>query len=160
MTAFVTGGSGFVGGAVIRALLAEGETVRALARSPVATAAVMELGAQPVAGDLVDRTALADAMIEHAPGPLSPVAGLEHLPEQRIRAARPSRDQVNPALGIEPGTDDTAEVRVEPGLAAVECEEGLHARSSLTPLSVPRLRGCVARLGRRRRLVLTQGEVR
>ncbi len=63
MTAFVTGGSGFVGGAVIRALLAEGETVRALARSPVATAAVMELGAQPVPGDLVDRTALADAMI-------------------------------------------------------------------------------------------------
>src|SRR5437879_13239102 len=62
MTAFVTGGSGFVGGAVIRALIAEGEPVRALARSPVARATVIELGAEPVTGDLVDRSALADVM--------------------------------------------------------------------------------------------------
>jgi dihydroflavonol-4-reductase len=62
MTAFVTGGSGFVGGAVIRALIAEGESVRALARTPIATETVMELGAEPVAGDLIDRSALADAM--------------------------------------------------------------------------------------------------
>src|SRR5437879_3146691 len=62
MTAFVTGGSGFVGGAVIRALIAEGEPVRALARSPVAKATVMELGAEPVVGDLIDRSTLADVM--------------------------------------------------------------------------------------------------
>src|SRR5439155_17750389 len=135
----------------------------AIARRQRQAHAVEDLRTQRDAGAQVPRRGqarLADAMIEHAPGPLSPVAGLEHLPEHRIRAAHPSRGQVNPALGIEPGSDDTAEVRVEPGLAAVEGEEGLHARSSLTPLSVPRLRGCVARLGRRRRLVLTQGEVR
>src|SRR5437762_7212093 len=62
MTAFVTGGSGFVGGAVIRALIAQGEPVRALARSPVAKSTVIDLGAEPVAGDLIDRSALADAM--------------------------------------------------------------------------------------------------
>ena len=37
--AFVTGGSGFVGAALIRRLAADGWTVRALARSPEAEAA-------------------------------------------------------------------------------------------------------------------------
>ena len=62
MTAFVTGGSGFVGGAVIRALVADGHPVRALARSVGAEATVRGLGAEPVAGDLLDRAGLAGAM--------------------------------------------------------------------------------------------------
>jgi len=62
MTAFVTGGSGFVGGAVIRALVDEGRPVRALARSATAAASVRALGAEPVAGELLDRTGLAGAM--------------------------------------------------------------------------------------------------
>jgi dihydroflavonol-4-reductase len=62
MTAFVTGGSGFVGGAVIRALVATGRPVRALARSEAAAGTVTGLGAEPVAGDLIDRRALAAAM--------------------------------------------------------------------------------------------------
>ena len=62
MTAFVTGGSGFVGGAVIRALVATGRPVRALARSEAAAETVTGLGAEPVAGDLSDRLALAAAM--------------------------------------------------------------------------------------------------
>ena len=62
MTAFVTGGSGFVGGAVIRALIAGGRPVRALARSSTAGAAVADLGAEAVRGDLHDRHELADAM--------------------------------------------------------------------------------------------------
>ena len=53
-TAFVTGGSGFIGGALIERLRREGWDVRALARSERAAARVRELGAEPVMGDLDD----------------------------------------------------------------------------------------------------------
>jgi len=57
-TAFVTGGSGFVGGALIRRLAGDGWTVRALARSPAAVDAVEALGAKAVHGDLHNGAAL------------------------------------------------------------------------------------------------------
>jgi nucleoside-diphosphate-sugar epimerase len=53
-TAFVTGGSGFVGGALIERLRREGWDVRALARSDRAAESVRALGAEPVMGDLDD----------------------------------------------------------------------------------------------------------
>ena len=56
--AFVTGGSGFIGGALIGRLQREGWSVRALARSDAAATRVGELGAEPVRGDLEDRQAL------------------------------------------------------------------------------------------------------
>jgi nucleoside-diphosphate-sugar epimerase len=55
--AFVTGGSGFVGGRLIERLVAEGVGVRALARSEEAADRVRALGAQPVTGDLGDSDA-------------------------------------------------------------------------------------------------------
>jgi nucleoside-diphosphate-sugar epimerase len=57
-TAFVTGGSGFVGGALIERLRSEGWDVRALARSEGAATRVRELGAEPAMGDLDDRDAM------------------------------------------------------------------------------------------------------
>jgi nucleoside-diphosphate-sugar epimerase len=51
-TAFVTGGSGFIGGALIARLRDEGWDVRALARSEAAGQKVRERGAVPVPGDL------------------------------------------------------------------------------------------------------------
>jgi nucleoside-diphosphate-sugar epimerase len=51
-TAFVTGGSGFIGGALIERLHSEGWEVRALARSQSAEQKVRERGAVPVPGDL------------------------------------------------------------------------------------------------------------
>jgi nucleoside-diphosphate-sugar epimerase len=56
--AFVTGGSGFIGGRLIDRLVSEGWSVRALARSPSAGEKVRKLGADPVAGDLERSDAL------------------------------------------------------------------------------------------------------
>src|SRR5947209_4127292 len=57
-TAFVTGGSGFIGGALIRRLVGDGWTVRALARSAGSAARVEEAGADAVRGDLGDTSAM------------------------------------------------------------------------------------------------------
>ncbi len=57
-SAFVTGGSGFIGGALVRRLVAEDSSVKALARSERSAAAVEALGAEPVRGDLGDRAAI------------------------------------------------------------------------------------------------------
>ncbi|MBL9104076.1 MAG: NAD-dependent epimerase/dehydratase family protein [Myxococcales bacterium] len=52
MQVFVTGGSGFVGGHLIEALVREGHTVRALARSDRAAQQVEALGAMAARGEL------------------------------------------------------------------------------------------------------------
>jgi nucleoside-diphosphate-sugar epimerase len=52
--AFITGGSGFIGGRLIQRLVADGLGVRALARSEAAAAKVREHGAEPVSGELGD----------------------------------------------------------------------------------------------------------
>ena len=63
-TAFVTGGSGFVGGRLIRRLVADGWRVRALARSERSAAAVAGAGAEAAPGELED----VDAMSAGAEG--------------------------------------------------------------------------------------------
>jgi nucleoside-diphosphate-sugar epimerase len=64
MKAFVTGGSGFIGGVLIRRLRAEGVDVSALARSEASEGKVAAAGADPARGDLDD----ADAMAAGAEG--------------------------------------------------------------------------------------------
>ena len=58
-TAFVTGGSGFIGGRLVARLVSEGARVRTLARSERSAAAVAELGAEPVHGDIADPASIA-----------------------------------------------------------------------------------------------------
>jgi nucleoside-diphosphate-sugar epimerase len=56
--AFVTGGSGFIGGRLIERLRAEGHQVRALARSEDAAARIRRHGGEPVPGELADAAAI------------------------------------------------------------------------------------------------------
>ena len=59
---FVTGGTGFVGSHVIRKLLAQGQSVRALVRSTSSPKALHGLDVDQAVGDLRDRDGLAKAM--------------------------------------------------------------------------------------------------
>jgi dihydroflavonol-4-reductase len=59
---FVTGGSGFVGRALVQRLVARGDDVVALARSATAAAALSALGARVARGDIMDEEAMSGAM--------------------------------------------------------------------------------------------------
>lgn len=63
MKIFVTGASGFVGGAATRKLVERGYEVRAMSRRPASDALIVELGAQPVRCDLesISASHIADA---------------------------------------------------------------------------------------------------
>ncbi|MGH9225262.1 MAG: NAD-dependent epimerase/dehydratase family protein [Acidimicrobiales bacterium] len=58
----VTGGTGVVGTAIVRRLLADGRPVRGLARSDWAAGALAATGASPVRGDILDVGSLQRAM--------------------------------------------------------------------------------------------------
>ncbi len=60
--AFVTGGSGFIGGALVRRLVADGWRVSALARSDASARVVAGHGAEVVRGDLDDVAAMTAGM--------------------------------------------------------------------------------------------------
>lgn len=61
MKALVTGATGFVGSHLAEALVARGDTVTALVRSPRKATLLQQLGVRQVAGDLFNRHALRDA---------------------------------------------------------------------------------------------------
>jgi nucleoside-diphosphate-sugar epimerase len=59
---FVTGGTGFIGGEVVRQLRARGEEVVCLVRSPEKASKLLELGCELRSGDLSDEAAIRQGM--------------------------------------------------------------------------------------------------
>jgi nucleoside-diphosphate-sugar epimerase len=62
MKVFVTGGTGFIGAQVVRALRGRGDEVRALVRDPAKATELSGLGAELVSGSLTDLPAIRDGM--------------------------------------------------------------------------------------------------
>jgi nucleoside-diphosphate-sugar epimerase len=87
MRIFLTGGTGYIGKALVRRLLASGHEVRALVRPTSVSAPLSDLGARTFVGDIADRYSMREAMsgsdwVIHAAADLD----LDGPPE-RMRAA-------------------------------------------------------------------------
>jgi dihydroflavonol-4-reductase len=62
MRVFLTGGTGYIGGALERRLVADGHEVRALVRATSRVEVLAELGVRTFTGDLLDRASMREGM--------------------------------------------------------------------------------------------------
>jgi nucleoside-diphosphate-sugar epimerase len=129
--AFVTGGSGFIGQALIRRLRERGQPVRALARSDDAAAKVSGVGAEAVRGDLDDPQALREGasgcqVAYHAAARLGDWGPWEEFERINVQGTRNALDACREA-----GVGRFVHVGTE---AAVIAGEPLHDADETAPL--------------------------
>jgi dihydroflavonol-4-reductase len=85
MRIFLTGGTGYIGGALARRLVAEGHEVRALVRATSKVEGLQELGVATFVGDLGDRYSMREGM-SGADWVIHAAADLDFgAPEERMR---------------------------------------------------------------------------
>jgi nucleoside-diphosphate-sugar epimerase len=124
VNAFVTGATGFVGGALCKTLLASGTNVTALVRKNSQTGALDELGVRKVVGDVRDKASFSSA--------LSGVDALYHI-AAAFRQARLS-DKDYRDINVT-GTQNVIEAAAEHGVRrVVHCSTiGVHGDTGRTP---------------------------
>jgi dihydroflavonol-4-reductase len=87
MRIFVTGGTGYIGGALVRRLVADGHRVRALVRPTSHAGPLAELGVETFVGDILDRPSMREGM-SGADWVIHAAAELDlNRPPARMRAA-------------------------------------------------------------------------
>lgn len=125
LNAFVTGATGFVGGALCEALVASGAHVTALVRTRSRTEALDALGVRKVVGDLRDRASFASA--------LSGVDVLYHIAAAFREARLP--DETYHDVNVT-GTKNVIEAAAERGVRrVVHCSTiGVHGDTGRTPV--------------------------
>lgn len=85
MRIFLTGGTGYIGGALARRLVADGHEVRALVRATSKVEGLRELGVATFVGDLADRISMREGM-SGADWVIHAAADLDFgAPEERMR---------------------------------------------------------------------------
>lgn len=129
MRIFVTGGSGFVGSAVVRHLIAAGHTVTGLARSDKSAAALEAAGASVQRGDLADIEPLAAAASD---ADAAMHLGYIHDFSQMALAANTDRDAINAMGNALAGSDRQLIVTsglagLAPGRTVTEDDASTHA---------------------------------
>lgn len=140
MTIFLTGASGYIGGAVAVRLMRDGHRIRGLARSPETAARLQALGIEPVLGDLSDLALLAreakaaDAVVNTASA--DDRAAVEALLDALAGSGKPFLHTSGTSVVADDARGDRASDRIYDEDTPVEPVPGKAARVAIDRLIV------------------------
>lgn len=140
MTIFLTGASGYIGGAVAVRLMRDGHRIRGLVRSPEKAAQLQALGIEPVLGDLSDIALLAreakaaDAVINAASA--DDRAAVEALLDALAGSGKPFLHTSGTSVVADDARGDWASDKIYDEVTPVEPVPGKAARVAIDRLIV------------------------